>query len=78
MADIVRPKIVLDGMFMVGLDIVGSKLMEINVFSPGGLPNARKLEGVNFSRQLINMIHSKVDYVKLYDRKFDNIALATL
>ena len=36
-AEIVRPKLVEDGMFLVGLDIVGSKLMEINVFSPGGL-----------------------------------------
>ena len=24
-------------MFLVGLDIVGDKLMEVNVFSPGGL-----------------------------------------
>ena len=36
-AEIVRPKLVQDGMFLVGLDIVGDKLMEINVFSPGGL-----------------------------------------
>ncbi len=27
-------------MFLVGLDIVGDKLMEINVFSPGGLGSA--------------------------------------
>ena len=37
LAEIVRPKLVRDGMFLVGLDIVGDKLMEINVFSPGGL-----------------------------------------
>ena len=44
-AEIVRPKLVQDGMFLVGLDIVGDKLMEINVFSPGGLgrrSNSRK------------------------------------
>ena len=42
--EIVRPKLVADGMFLVGLDIVGDKLMEINVFSPGGLgmPRASK------------------------------------
>src|SRR5690606_31609580 len=34
MAEIVRPKLVQDGMFLVGLDVVGDKLMEINVFSP--------------------------------------------
>jgi glutathione synthase len=40
-AEMVRPKLVQDGMFLVGLDIVGDKLMEINVFSPGGLGSAR-------------------------------------
>ena len=34
--DLVRPKLLDDGMFLVGLDIVGDKLMEVNVFSPGG------------------------------------------
>ncbi len=77
-AEIVRPKIVLDGMFMVGLDIVGDKLMEINVFSPGGLEDAHKLEGVNFSRQVIRVLDRKVDYVRYYRRKFDNVEIATL
>ncbi len=49
-AEIVRPKLVQDGMFLVGLDIVGDKLMEINVFSPGGLGSAQKLTKVNFSQ----------------------------
>ena len=44
LAEIVRPKLVQDGMFLVGLDIVGDKLMEINVFSPGGLGSAQKFE----------------------------------
>jgi glutathione synthase len=34
--ELVRPKLMTDGMFLVGLDVVGSKLMEVNVFSPGG------------------------------------------
>jgi glutathione synthase len=44
-AEIVRPKLVEDGMFLVGIDIVGDKLMEINVFTPGGLGSARQFEG---------------------------------
>ena len=42
LAEVVRPKLIADGMFLVGLDIVGDKLMEINVFSPGGLGSARR------------------------------------
>ena len=37
LVDAVRPKLIADGLFLVGLDIVGDKLMEVNVFSPCGL-----------------------------------------
>lgn len=52
LAELVRPKLIQDGMFLVGLDIVGDKLLEINVFSPGGLEGAEHIEGVNFCRHL--------------------------
>ena len=42
-AEAVRPKLLADGMFLVGLDIVGDKLMEVNVFSPGGLGTCEAL-----------------------------------
>jgi glutathione synthase len=53
-AEVVRPKLVQDGMFLVGLDIVGDKLMEINVFSPGGLGSAQKCERVNELHALLS------------------------
>uniref|UniRef100_B3EN94 Glutathione synthetase n=1 Tax=Chlorobium phaeobacteroides (strain BS1) TaxID=331678 RepID=B3EN94_CHLPB len=77
-AEIVRPRIVQDGMFLVGLDIVGDKLMEINVFSPGGLGSAHKLEKVNFSQVVIEALERKVDYMRYYRRNFDNIEMNTL
>ncbi|MFH1728787.1 MAG: glutathione synthetase [Pseudomonadota bacterium] len=76
--DIVRPKLVFDGMFMVGLDIVGDKLMEINVFSPGGFGSAQKFEKVNFSIELIHVLEQKAQYMKYYKRNFDNVEMATL
>jgi len=77
-AEIVRPKLVEDGMFLVGLDIVGDKLMEINVFSPGGLGSAQKFEGVNFSRAVVRALERKVQYGAFYKRNFDNVDMATL
>jgi glutathione synthase len=77
-AEIVRPKIVQDGMFLVGLDIVGDKLMEINVFSPGGLGSAQKFEKVNFSVPVIQALQRKVQYMEFYRRNFDNEEMATL
>lgn len=77
-AEIVRPKLVEDGMFFVGLDIVGNKLMEINVFSPGGLGSAAKLEGVDFTRPVIEAMERKVAYRKWARGRIDNRRLATL
>jgi len=77
-AEIVRPKVVQDGMFLVGLDIVGNKLMEINVFSPGGLGSAQKFEKVNFSHAVIQGLERKVDYMSFYRRNFDNAEMASL
>jgi glutathione synthase len=78
MAEIIRPKLVMDGMFLVGLDIVGDKLMEVNVFSPGGLGTAQKLEKVDFSRAVIEALERKARYHAHYRRGSDNPVIATL
>ena len=77
-AEVVRPKLVQDGMFLVGLDVVGDKLMEINVFSPGGLGSAQSFENVNFNVPVIEALERKVEYMKFYRRNFNNIEMATL
>jgi glutathione synthase len=77
-AEIVRPKLVQDGMFLVGLDVVGEKLMEINVFSPGGLGSAQKFTDVNFNRYVIEALDRKAQYMQFYGRNFANVDLCTL
>jgi glutathione synthase len=77
-AEIVRPKLVQDGMFLVGLDIVGDKMMEINVFSPGGLGSAQQFEKTNFSMHVIEAVERKVQYMQYYGRNFDNVDMCTL
>jgi len=77
-AEIVRPKLVQDGMFLIGLDVVGDKLMEINVFSPGGLGSIQKMTKVNFCRVVIDALQRKVDYMKYYGRNFGNVEMNTL
>lgn len=78
LAEIVRPKLVQDGMFLVGLDIVGDKLMEINVFSPGGLGSAHQFERVNFNETVIKALERKVAYMGHYHRNLTNEEMATL
>jgi glutathione synthase len=78
LAEVVRPQLVHDGMFLVGLDIVGSKLMEINVFSPGGLGSACKLENVDFTRVVIEAMERKVAARRHGHARLRNLELATL
>lgn len=77
-AEIVRPKLVQDGMFLVGLDIVGDKLMEINVFSPGGLGSAQQFTNIRFTRYVIEALERKAQYMNFYGRNFDNVDMCTL
>lgn len=58
--EMVGPKLKEDGMFLTGLDIVGDKLMEVNVFSPGGLVHACELYGIDFYTPIIKAIEAKL------------------
>lgn len=75
---ILKPKLVQDGMFLVGVDIVGDKLMEINVFSPGALNMISTMYDVDFGAVVIEAIEHKVLYKKTYGQYVDNITIATL
>jgi len=75
---IVGPKLKNDGMFMAGLDIVGDKIMELNLFSPGGLYSAEQLEKEKFAQAMIESIENKVAYKKHYGGKIPNAVLATM
>ena len=76
--DAARPKLLTDGMFLVGLDIVGDKLMEVNVFSPGGLGSCQKLYGVNFADAVVAALESKIELRPHLGPHVDNARLATL
>lgn len=56
----VGPLLRQDGIFLAGLDIVGDKLMEINVFSPGGLIHASEFHGTDFMDEVITAVEQKV------------------
>lgn len=77
-AELVRPKLIEDGMFLVGLDIVGSKILEINVFTPGGLPDIAELHGVDLAPDVIAALEEKIKMKRNYAGKLSNRILATL
>ena len=77
-ADIVRPKLISDGMFLVGLDIVGDKLLEINVFTPGGLARLAIMHRTDFATNVIVALEDKLALRQAYGTTMPNSRLATL
>lgn len=64
----VGSKLKQDGIFLAGLDFIGSKLVEINVFSTGGLRDADKFTGHSFANLVLQSIETKIDTNKQYSK----------
>lgn len=77
-AERVRPKLVQDGVFFAGLDIAGDKLLETNIFSPGGLGTAGDLAEADFGAVVMEAIERKVEYRRVYGSSISNKSLNTL
>ncbi|MFW5830677.1 MAG: hypothetical protein ACOCVA_00410 [Prolixibacteraceae bacterium] len=77
-AEMVQPNLIRDGMFLVGLDVIGSKLIEVNVFSAGGLYSACKFTDRDFTIPLMESLEHKLFLKSLYNQRVTNRQLATL
>lgn len=75
-ARIAAPKLIRDGMYLAGLDIVGDKMMEINVDTPGGIGQAEDLSGKDFSGAVIADLEHKVSLRGSYRGRFPNVEIA--
>lgn len=72
------PKLIRDGLFFVGLDVVKDKLIEINVLSPGGIDHSEITGMTDFTTTIIDALERKVQYRKYYKNKLSNRILATM
>lgn len=77
-AELIRPKLLRDGMFLVGLDIIGDTVLEVNVFSPGNLGSCSTMAGVNFAAQILAAIERKLEIRRQHPGQFDNRTLAVM
>lgn len=76
--DVTAPRLIADGLFFVGLDIVKDKLIEINVLSPGGLNWFSDIGLPDFTDAIIKAIERKIAYKKMHGNRISNKALATM
>lgn len=77
-AEALRPKLVEDGIFLCGLDIVGDKVVEINAISAGAMQACARLEGVSFGDAVIAAVERKVEHRQRYEKTISNRKLAVL
>ncbi len=56
----IGPKLVKDGLYFVGIDVIGGKLVEVNVMSPGGITYINKVSKVKLQEKVIDFLESKV------------------
>lgn len=66
----IGPKLVNDGLYFVGIDVIGGKLVEVNVMSPGGITYMNKVYKTKLQKQVIDFVESRVlDKLQAFDRR---------
>jgi glutathione synthase len=55
-----RPHLLRDGLFFVGIDVIGGCLTEVNVTSPTGIQEINALEGVRLEHEVIEAVERRV------------------
>ncbi|MBD3221687.1 glutathione synthase [bacterium] len=58
----IGPKLVRDGLYLAGLDVIGGKLIEVNVLSPGGITRINKLNRTRLQRPIIDFVETVVQH----------------
>ena len=66
LCELLRPRLVADGLYFVGVDLVGDKILEINVFAPGGIHNINELYEVDVGTEVIRDLERKVELRGVY------------
>ncbi|PID71313.1 MAG: glutathione synthetase [Flavobacteriales bacterium] len=56
----IGPKLVKDGLYFVGIDVIAGKLVEVNVMSPGGVTYMNKVYKTKLQVKIIDFLESKV------------------
>jgi len=58
--DTLKPDLQALGLYFVGIDIIGDKLIEVNVTSPTCIQEINRLDGVNLEQQIIAFVESQI------------------
>jgi len=71
----VGEKLVRDGIYFAGLDLIGGKLIEVNVLSPGTITDINKLNNTKLQRKIVTYLERVVSEVKNKTNKSELVKL---
>ncbi len=57
----IGPKLVQDGLYFVGLDVINGMLVEVNVMSPGGITYMNKVYKTKLQEKVVDFLEEEVD-----------------
>lgn len=58
--DLLRPKLLADRLYFVSVDLAGSKILELNAFSPGGIHSLREIYRMDVASFIIRDLERRV------------------
>jgi glutathione synthase len=61
---VIKERLITDGLFFVGIDVIGDKLVEVNCVSPGGIPRINRLSNVKLESKVIDFVEQKAKEMK--------------
>jgi glutathione synthase len=56
----IKDRLIQDGLYFVGIDVIGDKLVEVNCVSPGGIPRINQLNKDKLEVKVVDFIEQKV------------------
>jgi glutathione synthase len=69
--ELIRPRLLADGLYLVGVDMVGDRIIELNVFTPGGIHSVHELYGIDVADSVIRDLERRVRLRAAYRTTFD-------
>lgn len=52
----IKPRLIRDGLYFVGIDLIDEKLIEVNCVSPGGIPRINRLDDIKIEAKVIDFV----------------------
>jgi glutathione synthase len=56
----IAPRLRADGLFFVGIDVIGDRLTEVNVTSPTGIQEMGRLDGVAYEARVLDRVEARL------------------